>query len=172
MAPFTVAADAAPSTAAVVAAPSTAADDAALTTAPAADRQLSPSRSGSPSSSPTCLGQRMVALRPMITISLAAGANALHSLDRLDPCLQIRRLPRKSLARAQARVFGLVLHLHLPYSPFMFVRLFPPTSSDQRERRGQACLTTIPYTIFPIFPFHLPYCISISSRMSFLTYCR
>ncbi len=46
-APFTVAVVAAPSTAAVVAAPSTAADDAALTTAPAADRQLSPSPSRS-----------------------------------------------------------------------------------------------------------------------------
>jgi hypothetical protein len=54
------------------------------------------------------------ALRPMVFTSLAAGENAPHSLDRLDPCLQIRRPPRKSLARAQA-VSGLVLHLHLQF---------------------------------------------------------
>jgi hypothetical protein len=95
----------------------------------------------------TCLGQRMVFLRRMVSTSLAAGAIALHSLDRLDPCLQIRRLPRKSLARAQAQVFGLVLHL--PFLFFFAPPPPPPPSSDQKERRGQACLTTIPYTILP-----------------------
>jgi len=64
-------------------------------------RRRRPAR-GRPLQLRTCLGRRMAALRPMASTSLAAGENAPRSLDRLDPCLQIRRLPRKSLARAQA----------------------------------------------------------------------